>query len=64
MTEFINGGELFAHIRKRGKLSVEASKFIGMEVACALQSVHDYGVVYRAIKPENIMLGMTARCYN
>jgi protein kinase A len=35
---------------------MEVGKFISVEVACALQSVHDYGVVYRGIKPENIML--------
>lgn len=58
ITEFINGGELFSHIRKRGKLSADAAKFISVEVACALQSVHDYGVVYRGVKPENIMIGI------
>lgn len=60
VTDFVNGGELFSHIRKREKLALDASKFIAVEVACALQSVHDYGVVYRGVKPENILLGS---CY-
>ena len=48
---------MFSHIRKREKLSVEVAKFISIEVACGLQSIHDFGVIYRGIKPENIMLG-------
>ena len=57
ITEFANGGEIFSHLRKKERFDIPTAKFLAVEVACALQSVHDFAVVYRGIKPENIVLG-------
>ncbi len=44
-------------MRKRERFDDAIAKFITVETSCALNSIHDYGVVYRGIKPENILLG-------
>lgn len=56
VTEFANGGELFSHLRKRERFDEATAKFFSVEIACGLQAIHEYGVVYRGLKPENIVL--------
>jgi serum/glucocorticoid-regulated kinase 2 len=53
---FINGGELFWHLQKEGKFSMDRSRFYIAELLTALESVHELNVIYRDLKPENILL--------
>ncbi|CAH2351395.1 serine/threonine-protein kinase Ypk2p/YKR2 [[Candida] railenensis] len=53
---FINGGELFWHLQKEGKFSMDRSRFYIAELLTALESLHDLNVIYRDLKPENILL--------
>ena len=52
------GGELYGLLcRQPGKRFGEAAaKFYAAEVVCALQYLHLHGVVYRDLKPENVLL--------
>jgi serine/threonine protein kinase/Tfp pilus assembly protein PilF len=54
-TEFIDGETLRDRIRK-GPLSPADTLEIGIQVAGALCSTHDVGIIHRDIKPDNIML--------
>ena len=54
--EFVNGGELFYHLQQAGKFSEERAKFYMAEVILALDYLHNAGVVYRDVKPENILI--------
>jgi serine/threonine protein kinase len=54
--EFINGGELFYHLQMAGKFSEERAKFYTAEIVLALEYLHKAGVVYRDVKPENILI--------
>lgn len=54
--EFINGGELFYHLKKDKKFSEERAKFYAAEIILALEYLHKEGVVYRDVKPENILI--------
>ena len=56
LMEFVNGGELFSHLRKEGRLSIEAARFYTAEIVLAFQYLHDRNVVYRDLKPENLLL--------
>lgn len=56
MLEFLNGGDLFYHMKKSGPFDENTSKFIMAEIILALEHLHKHGVVYRDLKPENIML--------
>jgi serine/threonine protein kinase/Flp pilus assembly protein TadD len=54
-TEFIDGETLRERIRK-GPLSPADALEVGIQVAGALSSTHDVGIIHRDIKPDNIML--------
>jgi len=54
--EFINGGELFYHLKKEKKFSEARAKFYAAEIICALDYLHRNGVIYRDVKPENILI--------
>lgn len=53
---FINGGELFYHLQKTGKFSLDRSRFYIAELLTALESLHELDVIYRDLKPENILI--------
>lgn len=54
--DFINGGELFAHLSSQRVFSESRAKFYTAEIILALEYLHEIGVVYRDLKPENILL--------
>ena len=54
--EFVNGGELFFHLKKEKKFSEARAKFYAAEIICALEYLHKNGVIYRDVKPENILI--------
>ena len=45
--DFINGGELFHHIRKEKYLSEERAKFYAAETILALECLHKNGIIHR-----------------
>ncbi|XP_035779501.1 cAMP-dependent protein kinase catalytic subunit alpha-like isoform X2 [Anopheles albimanus] len=53
---FVNGGELFTVLRSCGKFSEHQAIFYGAQVALALEYLHSCGLVYRDLKPENLLL--------
>lgn len=54
--DFLAGGELFDHIRKDQHFSEERSKFIAAEIILALECLHDNNIIYRDLKPENVLM--------
>jgi len=54
--EFINGGELFFHLKNEGRFKEHRAQFYAAEIVLALEYLHDSGVVYRDVKPENILV--------
>ncbi|CAN3375544.1 hypothetical protein DIURU_005720 [Diutina rugosa] len=53
---FINGGELYFHLQKEGRFSMDRSRFYIAELLTALESLHQMNVIYRDLKLENILL--------
>lgn len=53
---FINGGELFTYIHKFGGLSESLGKFYAAQIVLALEYLHHCCVIYRDIKPENVLI--------
>jgi len=54
--DYVNGGELFFHLQKEKKFSEERARFYLAEIACGLEYLHANGVLYRDLKPENLLL--------
>ena len=50
------GGELFYHLTKFKIFSEDLARFYVAEVLLALEYLHDKGIVYRDLKPENVLL--------
>eukprot|EP00792_Barthelona_sp_PAP020_P005442 TRINITY_DN2651_c0_g1_i1.p1 TRINITY_DN2651_c0_g1~~TRINITY_DN2651_c0_g1_i1.p1 ORF type:complete len:385 (+),score=93.46 TRINITY_DN2651_c0_g1_i1:341-1495(+) len=54
--EYINGGELFYHLKREHRFSNQRSKLYAAQIVLALEHLHSLDIVYRDLKPENIML--------
>lgn len=59
LLEYIIGGELFTHLRKAGKFSNDHGRLYAAQIIMALQYLHNLDVVYRDLKPENLLLDLT-----
>jgi hypothetical protein len=54
--DYCAGGELFFHLGKMGKFSEPLAKFYTAEIVLAIEYLHNLGIVYRDLKPENVLL--------
>jgi len=54
--ELVIGGEIFSHLRKSGRFSNETTRTYAAQIVLALQYLHDKDIVYRDLKPENLLL--------
>lgn len=45
--EFINGGELFYHLRKELRFSEEKTRFYASEILLGIQCLHENNIIYR-----------------
>ncbi|PHJ26047.1 agc kinase [Cystoisospora suis] len=54
--EYCPGGELFFHLSRAGRFTECRVRFYSAEVLLALEHLHSYNIVYRDLKPENVLL--------
>ena len=54
--EFLSGGELYFHLRRRGRMPESLSRFYACEIVLALGYLHSLSICYRDLKPENLVL--------
>ena len=54
--DFLNGGDLFTHITTTGKFKENRARFYTAEIVLALDHLHKNGIVYRDLKPQNIII--------
>jgi serum/glucocorticoid-regulated kinase 2 len=56
LMEFIKGGELFTHIIEKKRFDEESTKYVIAQIALAIGYVHSKDIIYRDLKPENVMI--------
>jgi protein-serine/threonine kinase len=56
--EYCAGGELFYHLSRARRFSEDRSRFYSSEIALAIGHLHSFDIIYRDMKPENILLDM------
>ena len=56
VTEFMQGGELFFHIKRRSGFKEVSTKFYMSQIFLAIDYLHKNGYIYRDLKPENILI--------
>ncbi|TID29570.1 hypothetical protein CANINC_001844 [Pichia inconspicua] len=56
LMEYIPGGELFKYLVEEKFLNEKNTSFYIIQMASALKFLHEFGIVYRDLKPENCLL--------
>ena len=54
--KFYRGGELYKHLQTKKRFSEDMVKFYGAQIALALGELHRNNIIYRDMKPENILM--------
>lgn len=62
VVDYMPGGDLYEYIRKKKRLSNDASIFAMAQVLDGLRALHEVGFVHRDIKPENVLLDENGIC--
>ena len=54
--QFMRGGEVFHHLKSKRTFDEDLARFYAAEIALGIGHLHAVGVVYRDLKPENVLL--------
>ena len=54
--DFCAGGELFFHLKREGHFPESTVRIFMAEITLALEHLHAHNIIYRDLKPENVLL--------
>eukprot|EP01087_Luapelamoeba_hula_P008390 TRINITY_DN2095_c1_g1_i2.p1 TRINITY_DN2095_c1_g1~~TRINITY_DN2095_c1_g1_i2.p1 ORF type:complete len:527 (+),score=89.72 TRINITY_DN2095_c1_g1_i2:103-1683(+) len=53
--DYLSGGDMFFHLRKKGRFTEKEAQFFAAEITLGLEHLHSCGIIYRDLKPENVL---------
>ena len=56
LMEFVCGGELFSQLQRCNRFEDPVARFYASEVVLAFSYIHSLNIVYRDLKPENLLI--------
>ena len=54
--DFVQGGDLFTRLRRDGVFPFKRAQLYAAEITLALEHLHSLGILYRDLKPENVLV--------
>ena len=54
--EYCPGGELFNLMQRQKRFSDDEARFYAAQIILAIKALHDKGIIYRDLKPENVLV--------
>ncbi|SPQ99994.1 Protein kinase domain-containing protein [Plasmodiophora brassicae] len=61
--DFLSGGDIGYLIKQKKRIEVDLARYYAAEIALGMQELHEKKIVYRDLKPANVLLDKRGHCH-